>query len=102
MKLQHLGMYSLLAISTFALSACGNKELSFEQALAEVNKDADLVTQLVLGATQPTQQTIQVETTISDGSGTTIGLAIDSQSQQDKSAGISKVDAKFKGEIEAE
>jgi hypothetical protein len=97
MKMQKvlLGLSVLFVLPL--LSACGSKEVnySFDEAKELVNHNGGLLSQMLFGADTPTEQNVELVTTISDGAGMDIALNFSVQSQQDTLAQKSKSDIIF-------
>jgi hypothetical protein len=90
MNFKSLGILSLVGLMTLSLAACGtNKDISFADAQQIANKNAELLTQMIVGTT-PNQQTLSLQTTIQDNDGMEIALALSGQSEQDKQNNLSK------------
>ena len=83
------------------LSACGNKNLSFQEAKEIAMKNSNQISDLLFGKEGASQQTLSLTTSFSDGS-TALDVALTSQSQQDKASNKSKADITFNAGVASE
>jgi hypothetical protein len=86
-------------LSTVLLTACGNKDLSFDEARDAAMKNSHLLSDMLFTATTPGAQDFTLTTSITDGIETKIDLSLSAQSQQDRANSKSKTEIAFDADI---